>query len=377
MIYFDNAATTLQKPKQVMQAVMQSLRSSASVGRGDGMASQRAGETLFACRSLAADLFSLERPEQVVFTFHATHALNIAIHSLVKPRDRVLISGYEHNAVCRPLVAVPELSIYTVDTPLWAQEACLAGFARALKRGVDVVICNHVSNVFGYILPLEGIAQLCREADVPLIVDASQSAGVLPLDMSRLGAKFVAMPGHKGLYAPQGTGILLCGMLGEPLLYGGTGSQSMEMQMPETLPDRHEAGTHNVAGIAGLLAGLRFVQARGMRRILQEECALRDFAAEGLAHCPRTEVFHSPDPSTQTGVLSFRVRGIPCEEIGAYLAGQGIAVRTGLHCAPLAHQTAGTLDTGTVRLSFSAFNTATEVQTFLRQIRHYLKQKLD
>ena len=227
-------------------------------------------------------------------------------------------------------------------------------------------MCTHVSNVYGNVLPVSAVAALCRERGVPLVIDASQSAGTLPVSLRGTGAAFIAMPGHKGLYGPQGTGLLLCGAAGEPLLPGGAGSNSLNQSMPDFLPDRHEAGTHNVCGIGGLLAGLRFVRERRPEELLARECALTALAARGLRQLPGVEVFTGPG---QSGVLSFRCRDLDCEEAAACLAEAGIAVRAGLHCAPMAHRSGGTLETGTVRVSFSAFNTSAEVRQFLQVCR--------
>ena len=372
MIYFDAGATTLQKPETVARAMHRAVSSLSSPGRGSYPATRAAEATDYACRALAAELFGVEDPARVVFTSCATHGLNIAIRTLVKPGGRVVISGYEHNAVTRPLHAIPGVEIAVADGPLFDGEEMVRQFAAALERPASAVICTHVSNVFGYRLPVERIAALCREKGVPLVMDASQSAGMLPVDMAALGAAFIAMPGHKGLYGPQGTGLLLCGMDPEPLLRGGTGSQSILQEMPEELPDRLEAGTHNMPGIAGLLEGLRFVQRRGAAAIGAQERQLARRCAARLAEIPGAEVFYTPEDQAQTGVLSFRVEGKDCEVLGEALARQGAAVRAGLHCAPLAHRTAGTLDTGTVRCSFSAFNTAEQVETFARMLRRAL-----
>ena len=266
MIYFDSAATTFQKPASVAAAMQNALRTMSSPGRGGHHAAMRAAETAFTCRNELAELYRLPNPECVVFTLNATHALNIAIKSLVRPGDRVVISGYEHNAVTRPLAALGA-EIAVADGPLFHPEEVTAAFRHQITPETRAVVCNHVSNVFGFIQPVEEIAAICRSRRVPLIIDASQSAGVLPLDMTALGAAFIAMPGHKGLYGPQGTGVLLCGGEQQPrtLLEGGTGSLSMQQEMPDFLPDRLEAGTHNMPGIAGLLAGVRFVR-RGTRQ---------------------------------------------------------------------------------------------------------------
>ncbi len=364
MIYFDAGATTLQKPDAVRRAMYQAVNTLSSPGRGSYPATRRAEETDLRCRMAAAELFHVDDPARVVFTSCATHALNIAIRTLVKPGSRVVISGYEHNAVTRPLHAIPHVEIVVADGPLFDPAAMLEQFRQALARPADAVICTHVSNVFGYALPVEDIAALCREKGVPFVLDASQSAGMLPVDMKALGASFIAMPGHKGLYGPQGTGLLLCGCEPEPLLRGGTGSQSILQEMPAELPDRLEAGTHNMPGIAGLLEGLRFVQRQSVDRIAAHENELGRYAARRLADIPGVEVFAG---SAQTGVVSFRAAGMDCEELGEALAARGIALRAGLHCAPLAHRTAGTLETGTVRFSPSAFNRRQEVDVLVRE----------
>lgn len=368
MIYLDSAATTLQKPLSVSQAAARAIRRMASPGRGGHRAAMWAADTLFACREEAAALFHVPTPEQVVFTSNATHALNIAIRSLVRPGDRVVISGYEHNAVTRPLRAMPEVEIAIARAPLFDQNAMIEAFRRELDAGAAVAVCTHVSNVFGFILPIEEIAALCRERKVPLIVDASQSAGCIPLNMEQLGAAFVAMPGHKGLYGPQGTGLLLCGAPTVPLLMGGTGSESRLQSMPEFLPDRLEAGTHNVPGIAGLLEGLRFVRRCGEEKIGAQEQQLMRRMAEGLERLDGITVFRAADPGIQTGVLSFCLKDWDCESLSERLGDRGFALRAGLHCAPTAHETAGTLQSGTVRASVSAYNTQGEISAFLRGV---------
>ena len=220
MIYLDSAATTFQKPAAVQRAVVRAMRTMSSPGRGGYAAAQQADELLFRCRSAAAELFSVPSSEQVVFTMNATHGLNIAIKSLVRPCGRVVVSGYEHNAVTRPLHALGA-EVIVAAAPLFSPQETVEAFERALAHEPDAVICTHVSNVFGAILPIERIAQLCRGASVPLIIDASQSAGSLPINFSALAPAFLAMPGHKGLYGPQGTGLLLCGSDALPLIEGG------------------------------------------------------------------------------------------------------------------------------------------------------------
>ena len=372
MIYLDSAATTLQKPPEVAQASRYAIEHLASPGRGGHHPAMEAAAVTFACREAAARLFDVPTPEQVVFTLNATHALNLAIHTLVQPGDTVLVSGYEHNAVTRPLAAIPNVTVKVARAPLFQPDVMYKSFTENLTPEVKVVICTHVSNVFGTILPVEKIAQLCRDRSVPLIIDASQSAGSLPVSLAQTGAAFIAMPGHKGLFGPQGTGLLLCGSEQVvPLIQGGTGSESIRQQMPDFLPDHLEAGTHNVAGIAGLLEGLRFVERRGTQAILSHEQGLIHTLADCLSQIPNVEIFFSPEH--QAGVLSLRAGNRDCEELGELLGEGGYALRAGLHCAPYAHETAGTLETGTLRASVSPFNTEQEMFRFADELARLVK----
>ena len=359
MIYLDNAANTLLKPAAVYRAAERALLTLASPGRGGYPAAMAAAEEAFRCRESAAALFGLEDPERVVFCQNATHGLNIAIKALTRSGDRVVISGFEHNAVLRPL-HILGARIRVAAAPPFDPAGAVEAFSRELKQGAALAVVNHVSTVFGCIQPVEEIAALCRAQGVPLIVDASQSAGSLPVRPTEWGAAFAAMPGHKGLYGPQGTGLLLCGR--QPgdrpirtLLEGGSGSSPRLREMPNHLPDRLEAGTLNMPGIAGLRAGLDFVRQTGPEVILAHERKLIRLAAELLGKNPRLRVFAARDPALQGGVLSFQAADLDCETAAERLADRGFSLRAGLHCAPLAHETAGTADRGTLRLSVSAF----------------------
>lgn len=375
MIYLDNAATTLHKPMSVIKAVENALVHMASPGRGAHEAAMKAADILYECREKAAKLFKMSRPEHVVFTFNATHALNIAIKSLVHHGSSVLISGYEHNAVTRPLNAIEGVKIRVVRSALYCPEQFLKNLETEIVRGADVVICTHVSNVFGYVLPIPEIAALCRKHRKPFVVDASQSAGSLPIDMDGWGASFIAMPGHKGLFGPQGTGLLLCADENiKPLMEGGTGSVSLQVNMPETLPDRLEAGTHNVPGIAGLLEGMKFVERNGTGILLEHERRLALRAAEGLSRIRGVNVFYAPNLINQTGVLSFNIPTMDCEDVAERLGRLGIAVRAGFHCAPLAHQSAGTLESGTVRIGLSPFNRQQEIDCLIGNIKQFTEK---
>lgn len=369
MIYLDAAATTFQKPAAVKKAATAAMELYSSPGRGGHKLAMAASEKLFECRESAAKLFNVPNPEHVAVTFNATHGLNIAIRSLICPGDRVVISGFEHNSVLRPLHALGA-EIVVADSPVFDTDAALTAFDRAVDRHTKAVVINHVSNVFGFVLPVYEVSKLCKERGIPLIVDASQSAGVLPVDAGALGADFIAMPGHKGLYGPQGTGLLIASDKARPLLYGGSGSDSKNPDMPAYLPDALEAGTHNMPGIAGLSAGLEYVLSTGTERIRAHEQRLGRRLIAGLQTIPGVRVYASKDLKVQTGVASFEITALPAEEVGERLDKAGFAVRAGLHCSPLAHRTVGTIRRGTVRASVSAFNTAGEIDAFLAAVEH-------
>ena len=355
MIYLDNGATSFHKPEAVYRAVEKGMRTCANPGRGGYGAAEEAARQVYGCREAAGELFGC-RPEQVVLTGNCTHGLNIAIRSLVKPGARVVVSGFEHNAVTRPLHALGA-KITVAGRKLFDWEDTLERFDEALKKGAEAAVFTHVSNVFGYILPVEEMAALCRERGVPFILDAAQSAGTLPVSLEGLGADFIAMPGHKGLLGPQGTGLLLCREGASPLLYGGTGTASIVQDMPPELPERLEAGTVNVPGAAGLREGLRYLNRVGVDTVFRREHRQLQRCVEGLQRLGH-KVFTGDH---QAATVSF-LPGIDCEEAAGRLAKQGIAVRAGLHCAPYAHESAGTLETGTVRVSLGhdAFDAQTD-----------------
>lgn len=368
MIYLDNAATTLIKPSGVARSAAWAVGHLSTPGRGGHTAAMEASRVAFECREKVSKLFNVGEPDNVVFTFNATHALNIAIKSHVRRGDKVIVSGYEHNSVTRPLSAAGA-RVIVAASELFEPEMALLAFERRLSDDTSLVVCNHVSNVFGFILPVERIAAACHEKKIPFILDASQSAGVLDIDFSRLGADYICMPGHKSLYGPQGTGLLLCARKPESVLQGGTGSHSLSLEMPDALPDRVEAGTHNMPGITGLSAALDFILKKGTKHILAHERDLIGVAADGLVRLDGVHVFRSEYGYCQAGVLSFVLDGMTCESVGEGLTARGICVRTGLHCAPLAHKTAGTLSTGTVRLSVSAFNSKRDVLALVDAVR--------
>lgn len=370
MTYLDCAATSLQKPLGVSSAVSRAMSTMASPGRGCHKPAMLAADCILNCRMLLSSYFNGPEPENIIFTFNATHGLNIAINSLISEGDKVVISGYEHNSVTRPLKAL-NADVCVAKSPLFDQNAAIEAFRQALP-GAKCAVCTHVSNAFGFILPIQEISDMCRELDIPLIIDASQSAGTIPIDYSALHAAFIAMPGHKGLLGPQGTGVLLCNNEAKPVLFGGTGSNSATSLMPEYLPDRLEAGTHNVAGVAGLTQGVKFIMSKPKDAIFKHEKNLCAAFANKIGGTSGLKLFFDETMSAQSGVLSVMSNRIGSDELAERLGKVGICVRAGLHCTPTAHETVGTIEEGTVRFSFSPFNTMSEVNFAAESLKKIL-----
>lgn len=362
MIYLDNGATSFHKPKSVQAAVQWAMTHCANPGRGGHKPAMEGMKVVYRCRETAAKLFDCQ-PEQVVMTGNCTQGLNLAINTLVKPGSTVAITGFEHNAVVRPLYA-RGAKLQIAGRKLFSPEDTLEQWEQVLKKGVSAAVFTHCSNVFGYILPVKEMAELCRKYAVPFVVDGAQSAGSLPVSLKQLGADFIAMPGHKGLLGPQGTGLLLCGRIPKPLVQGGTGSSSKSRQMPDEIPDAGEAGTLNVPGIAGLNAGMQWLLQTGLEPVFYRE-------RQAAAHCAKELEklgYHVFSGENQSGTVSF-VGDSDCEWIAQKLALHDVAVRAGLHCAPLAHESAGTLDSGTVRISFGHDASIPQANAFLRILK--------
>lgn len=374
MIYLDNAATSLQKPPQVIDAMADACRTCAGYARSGHVPALRAGETVYNCRETAAELFSVDDPATIIFTMNATHALNLAIHGFCTPHTRVTVSGYEHNSVMRPLHALG-CPVHILHSKLFDPDDFMKQAEQVVVNGrADLFILNHVSNVFGSIAPLAALDRLLCQYDIPLILDASQSAGILSIAVNTLRSLCaVCMPGHKGLLGPQGTGMLILPRepLPVPLMQGGTGSTSASLEQPAFLPDLLESGTPNIPGIAGLDAGMRWILAQGIETLQTHEITLIRALDTELRTLPQLEIFSHP--TYQTGVLSIRLRHEPSELLAQTLSEHDICTRGGLHCAPIAHQSGGTMDTGTVRLSVGPFQTADEIAQAADIIRKIIR----
>jgi cysteine desulfurase/selenocysteine lyase len=369
-IYLDNAATTYPKPEVVYQAIERFMRDiGGSAGRSGHWRAVETGRMVYEARQSVAELFGVPDPLRVIFTKNATEALNIAIQGLLKPGDHVVTSSMEHNSVMRPLEAAAASGV-TYSVVECARDGKLdpADLAAAIRPGTSLVALNHASNVTGTILPVEEAAAITKKAGVLLLVDAAQTAGRLPIDSAGTGIDLLAFTGHKELFGPQGTGGLYIrdGLDVAPLCYGGTGSKSSRLQQPEELPDRYESGTLNAAGIIGLGAGVKFVSSAGIDAIREHEVRLLERLAEGIAGLSGITIHGPADQRDRIGVVSLTLETLSPPEAAERLDTQyGIATRAGLHCAPLAHRTIGTLDSGTLRLSFSYMNTEDEVDYLL------------
>ena len=376
-IYLDNAATSFPKPEPVCVAVDQVLRhAAANPGRGGYRLSLEAGRIVLAAREAAAHLVGLADPARVVFTANATEAINLGLFGCLNPGDRVVTTTMEHNAVVRPL---RELAARGVEVVKVAGDA--SGFVHpadlriACAPGTRLLVISHCSNVTGTVQAIEELGPWCRTNGILFMVDAAQSAGFLDLDMVEMGIDLLAVPGHKGLMGPPGTGFLAVGpgVQLKPLLYGGTGTHSQSDQQPEELPERLESGTLNVIGLAGLHAGLEFLGEIGLNRIRSHEQALLAQLIDGLRRLPTVSLCGPLDSRCHGGALSFTVAGIDPATIGYRLdLDYEISVRVGLHCAPEAHRTVGTFPGGTVRVSPGWFNTAAEIEALLTALRTLL-----
>ncbi len=381
MIYWDNAATTYPKPAAVQQAVAAALRQyGANPGRGGHAMSLATSEQLYRCREAAAAFFGLSDPTGVIFTPNCTAGLNLVIRGLLADGGRVVISDLEHNAVWRPVHALsPRFPRYDVAAWDADEEVLVENFRRAIRADTRLIVCTHASNVFGVTFPVRRLAELAHRYGLLLCVDAAQSAGVLPIQMEEDGIDYLCVAAHKGLYAPMGTGLLLCRERERisPLLRGGTGSYSRLPEQPHELPDRLESGTPNTPGLCGLLAGLEFVRVQGRERIYRHELGLLQQLYDRLRELPGIRLY-TPRPAVgrSAPVLSLNVEGVPSEQVGEALAAAQIAVRAGLHCAPLAHTRFGTLPDGTVRLAPSAFSTANEVEQICKFFIHFTQKTL-
>ena len=373
MIYLDNAATTLQKPPQVAQAVVRALGTLGNSARGAHGGAMDASRTVYGAREKLAALFGCRRPDHVMFAANVTEALNTAICGLTRPGERIVSTDCEHNSVLRPLYRMEAERGARLDfVPADGQgRVDLDDFARRITKDTRLVVCAHASNLTGNVLDVRAVAELAHANGALLIVDAAQTAGARRVDMDELGADVLCFTGHKGLLGPQGTGGLCVreGVEIAPLKVGGTGVQTYSRTQPEQYPTRLEAGTLNAHGIAGLSAAVDWIAATGVDAIAAKEAALTRRFYEGVRAIEGVTVY-GDFSGEHAAIVSLNIREIGSGEVADALAEDyGIAVRAGAHCAPRLHEALGTVEQGAVRFSFSCFNTEDEIDAAISAVR--------
>lgn len=381
MIYLDNAATSWPKPEEVYLEMDKFFRQfGANPGRAGYKIAAHASRKIFDVRESLAAFFGAEDSAQIIFTTSTTHSLNLAIHGIIEKGDHVITSAVEHNSVIRPLKelekeGIIELSVVGLNAE---GQIDLEILQDKIGEKTKLIVISHGSNVTGDVFGLEEIGQISQEKEILLLVDAAQTAGFLPIDVQAMKIDMLAFAGHKSLYGPPGTGGLYIrkGLNVKPIFAGGTGSKSEEFYQPDVFPEKYESGTMNSVGVIGLGVGVEFIKRVGLEKIRHHELLLSKIFLEGLTAIKNIKVYGQIDDELRTPVVSFNIGEESSTEIG-YILDQvfDIAVRSGLHCAPLNHQTLGTLQQGTVRAGFGYFNTQEDVETLLLAIQQ-IAQKI-
>ncbi|WP_151733347.1 aminotransferase class V-fold PLP-dependent enzyme [Paenibacillus tengchongensis] len=375
MVYLDHAATSWPKPPEVAAAMMDALQNSgANAGRGNHSLAVGTGRVLVRARSMLSELFGVTNSQDIAFTHNTTMGLNMAIRGTLQPGDHVISTMTEHNSVRRPLEYLRNKIGIEVDYLQVNRkgQVDLRKLEQAFRPNTRMVICNHSSNLLGSVLPVGQIGDIAKSRGALFLVDAAQSAGSLEIDVKRMNIDLLAFPGHKGLLGPQGTGGLYISphLDLEPLLFGGTGSQSENSMQPNVRPDRYEAGTQNAVGIAGLLAGLKVIRNLGVQNIHHQEWLQTQQMIEGLSDIPGLRLLGPELGEIRTGIVSFVIEGEDSAAIAHCLDREyNIAVRAGMHCTPLAHQSADTLESGAVRVSVGVSTTEADIQRLLDAMR--------
>lgn len=379
MIYLDNAATTLRKPECVVEAVTQALCSMGNPGRSAHDGALSASRTVFEARLALAELFGAESPDRIAFTANATEALNIAIKGVLNPGDHVITTALEHNSVLRPLYEMEdkgvELTILPADRQGRLKEA---DFEAAIRANTRAIVCTHGSNLTGNLVDIGRVGQIARSHGLLLVADASQTAGVFPINVQKMQIDILCFTGHKSLLGPQGTGGLYVreGVEVRPLLSGGSGVQTYLRRHPPQMPTALEAGTLNAHGIAGLLAAVRYLQVAGLDAIRERELDLMERFYRQVSAIPGVTVYGDFSRRMRCPIVALNVRNYDSSEVSDALSSQyGIATRPGAHCAPRMHQALGTVEQGAVRFSFSHYNTEEEIETAVSALRELAQEE--
>lgn len=375
MIYFDNSATTHPKPQSVQAAVNRAVSMySANPGRGGHRLSMTASQQLYDSRAEVASFFGVKDPSSLVFTQNCTMSLNTVIKGVVKSGDHIVISSLEHNASFRPVNKLKGIGVTYSVAQVYENDSdrTLESFRAAINDRTRLLVCTHASNVTGVKLPVERICAMAHQYGVLTCVDAAQTAGVIPIDLSQSSIDYLCLAGHKSLYGPMGTGALIinCDTIPDSLIEGGTGSNSESPEQPSVIPDRFESGTCNLPGIIGMAQGVRFVKSRGVERIYAREMNHIRRIYSRFSRLENVILYTDyPEDYSYLPVLSFNIDGMDSETVSQKLSDRfNIATRAGLHCAPLAHKSVGTLETGTVRVSPSVFTTDYDVNSLINAV---------
>ncbi len=376
MIYLDNGATSYPKPKNVILSTVDALDNySFNSGRGGYSASVKAAENIYKVREKVSDMFNFE-PQNISFTSNCTEALNKAIKGVVKKGDHVIISSLEHNAVFRVVYKLYKDGIIDYDIADFSfdNDETVNNFEKLINDKTSLIVCMAASNVFGVIFPIRRIGEIAKKHGITFIVDGAQGAGIIPLDSKKDNFDILCAPGHKCLYGSMGTGFIAVkeGVELNTILEGGTGSDSINPNQPDFMPDRLESGTLNNSGIISLGAGIDFINSKGMDNIYNHELMMTDYLYNGLKsnkevklYCPKPEKYKS------VPIISFNFKDYQSEKTASLLANYNIATRAGLHCSPLAHKHFGTIDRGTVRLCPSVFTTKKQCEFFINTLKKF------
>ena len=378
MIYLDNAATTFPKPEAVYDSMMDCMKNyCANPGRAGHKLAMKAAREIYNTRENIAKLFNIDNPMNIVFTNNATDSLNLAIKGVVSTGDHIITTSMEHNSVIRPIKALEKLGIENTIV-----ECDKEGFLdinnleKAIKPNTRLIVTTHASNVCGTLIDIKAVSEVAKSHNILYLVDASQTAGVYNIDLKEIEVDMVAAPGHKGLLGPQGTGILYIreGLNLDILKEGGTGSKSEDLFQPELLPDKYESGTHNTPGIVGLNEGIKFIFNEGIDKIKQHEEELCKYMLERLEEVPNIKIYGPKDASKRASVITINIGNMDSGEITFLLDSEyNIATRSGIHCAPLAHKTLGTLEQGAVRFSLGYFNTKEDIDKAIEALKEISK----
>ncbi|KXZ40750.1 cysteine desulfurase family protein [Alkalithermobacter thermoalcaliphilus JW-YL-7 = DSM 7308] len=374
MIYLDNAATTFPKPESVYNEVLNCMKNyGANPGRAGHKLALQAGRVIYETRENLCKLFNIRNPMNIIFTYNATDSLNLAIKGFLNSGDHVITTSMEHNSVIRPIKALEKIGVENtiVNCDKYGQ-LNVEDIKKAIKPNTKLIVTTHASNVCGTLIDIESIGKIAREMGITYLVDAAQTAGVYDIDVEKMNIDMLALPGHKGLLGPQGTGILYIkdGIDLRHLKEGGTGSKSEELTQPHILPDRYESGTPNTPGIAGLNEGVKFILKEGIDKIRKHEEELTEYFIKELEKIESVKIYGPKDVKKQCSVVSINILDEDSSEISYILDSVfDIATRSGLHCAPLAHKTLGTFEQGTVRFSIGYFNTKKDIDKAIQALK--------